>query len=409
VGKNQKNKVLLFHKTNTVVFLLKTHIFDLINYKSKYESKSMKNVKFIFMSFIALAVLSCSEETIRQNDETAVIKSTGSTKKTAAEDCSTPTLIGPADTSYNCFGLAFSLSETEEKKTMDNAEIYQAYIATGIFKEDNSNKATKVLYWNNLTDYQTGNYTAIDHAAIITDSGNTTVYSKQGLNALYKNCIGYYYLNTTKSYYRTYSLNVDLNKPATAPIRGEVFSVSLQHDAHSLGVQYSWVYDTDNLQLISNDGITLTLKVKDNAVAKSYSITLNAKHQAGVVLNGLSFPKTVTSSYSFVLASNTPPALTASFTGSNYVTQSSVGSWTATISGGALPYQHFSWWIKRHQDPNSFYTQIATGNPIHLYTTTSSKPTYFDLYFRVVDANNQIFITAPQLIQSTGPLELIDL
>lgn len=369
----------------------------------------MKKLQLFIMSFIVLTMLSCTEENVKQNNEiSATVKTTG-TQKIAAEDCSTPTLMGSADTSYNCFGLAFSLSETEEKKPMDNAEIYQAYIATGIFKEDNSNKATKVLYWNNPTDYQTGNYVGIDHAAIITDSGNTTVFSKQGLNGLYKNCIGYYYLNTSKSFYRTYSLNVDLNKPATAPIRGEIFSVSLQHDAHSLGVQYSWVYDTDNLQLISNDGITLKLKVKDNAVAKSYSITLNATHQRGVVINSLSFPKTVTSSYSFVLASNAPPALTATFTGSSYVTQASMGSWTATISGGTTPYQHFSWWIKRHQDPDSFYTQIATGNPIYLSTATSSKPTYYDLYFRVIDANNQSYSTAPQLIQSTGPLELFDL
>jgi hypothetical protein len=364
----------------------------------------MRKVTLFMMSFIVLTMLSCTDENIKQNDETAVVKSTGSTKKILAEDCTAATQIGPADTSYNCFGLAFSVSETGEKKPMDNAEIYAAYITSGLFKEDNSNKATKVLYWNELAGYNASDFRAVDHAAIITDSGNTTVYSKQGLTGLYRNCIGYYYLSPLKSYYRTYSLNVDLNKPAIAPKSGETFTVSLQHDASALEVQYSWVYDTANLELVSNNGISLTLKVKATAVPKNYTVTLNATHQRAPVLNGVSFPKTVTSSYSFTLVSTAPPALTASFTGSSYVTKTSMGSWTATASGGTAPYQ-YSWWIKRHEDPISFYNQIGVETGLYLLTKTSTKSSYYDLYLRVVDTNNQSFSTSPQIIQSTGVLE----
>ncbi len=383
------------------------YIFGLDVINPKYQLNPMKKLKLLMLSFTIVAFISCSEENNTQNAENAATKSTSITKKPAGEDCTTAVAIGPADNLYNCFGLAFSLSETGEKQVLDNAAIYAAYIDSGIFKEDNSNKATKVLYWNELEGYTARDYRAVDHAAIITDSGNTTVYSKQGLTALYKNCIGYYYLNPTKSYYRTYSLNVDLNKPAVAPVRGETFTVSLQHYAGALEVLYNWSYDTNNLELISNNGNSITLKVKQTATAGNCNVTLSATHQRGIV-NNLSFPKTVTSSYNFTLASTAPPTPTASFTGSNYVTQASMGSWTATASGGTAPYQYY-WWIKRQQDPDSFYLQIATGSPIYLFTRTSVKSTYYTMYLRVVDANGQSFNTQPQVIQSTGPLELFDL
>lgn len=383
----------------------------------------MKNVKFIFMSFIALAVLSCSEETIKQNGETALIKSTGSTKKPAGEDCSTKAMVVSEDNQYNCFGLAFLLSETEDKDKLENDEIYDQFITTGIFVEDNSSNASKVLYWNNEPDFIAKRVQGITHAAILTDGAGSTVYSKEGSIGLYKNCIEYYYLwedKTTNTppppnhFYRKYALNLELN-PHPNPIRTVPFTLSVAHDASALlEASYSWeiaAADANYLQ-IGGSGGSCTLKFSEFAPKKNYIITLKAKHQRGRIYNTISVPKELSKSITITLEGDPAPlpvALTATFTGSNYVTQSSVGSWTATISGGALPYQHFSWWIKRHQDPNSFYTQIATGNPIHLYTTTSSKPTYFDLYFRVVDANNQIFVTAPQLIQSTGPLELIDL
>lgn len=378
--------------------------------KPKINQKTMKKFKLFIMSFIVLTVLSCSEENTKQNDETAVTKITGITKKTASEDCGTPTQIVAANTLNNCFGLAFSLSETQINEQLDNYVLYNRYIKDSIFKEDNSSKATKVIYWNNITDFNSRNFVGVEHAAIIL-SGNT-VYSKQGAGgALFRNCINYYYLPDRVLYYRTYALNMDLNKPAIAPNRNETFTVSLKHFSSELEAMYTWDYDHDNLEIVNyqGTGFGITLKVKNNAVAKNYTVTLKATHQRGIIFGTTSIPKELSSSYSFTLVSTAPPALTASFTGSGYVTKTSPGTWTATISGGTAPYQHFSWWIKRHEDANSFYTQIGTGNPLHLFTTTSSKSTYYDLYFRVIDANNQIFSTAPQIIQSTGPLELFDL
>ncbi|WP_157495012.1 hypothetical protein [Flavobacterium sp. KJJ] len=374
----------------------------------------MKNLRLLIMSFIVLTFLSCSEETMKQKDEISIAKNTGSTKKPAGEDCTTAVQMGPDDPLYNCYGLAFFLSEgLGKEKPTSFYPLYQQYFNDSIFVEDNSSTATKVLYWNNAADFQNKVISAVDHVAIITDSGNSVVYSKQGDGGLFKNCITFYYINPSlKQNYRTYGLNMALQTPSTAPKRGETFTVKLKHDARILEIPYTWEYDTDNLEFVSytTDGVGLNLRVKDNAVLQSYSIKVSTTHQSGVLVDNRSFPKTLKNSYNFVLTSSTPipPALTATFTGSNYVTKTSMGSWTATISGGTLPYQHFSWWIKRHEDPNSFYTQITTGNPIHLFTTTSSKPTYYDLYFRVVDANNQIFVTSPQLIQSTGPLEPIE-
>lgn len=386
-------------------FILNYYIFGLVLTSPQIPINPMKNLKLLMMSFVILTFFSCSEETIKQDAEVvSTTKSTTTTQKILAEDCSSPTLIGAADATYNCFGLAFSLSETGEKKPMDNAEIYAAYIDSGLFKEDYSNKATKVLYWNELAGYNAKDYRAVDHAAIITDSGNTTVYSKQGLTGLYRNCIGYYYLNTAKSYYRTYSLNVDLNTPSTAPVRGQTFTVSLQHFAAALEVNYVWTYNTTNLELVSNDGSSITLKVKETAAAGSYNVGLSATHQRNVIINNASFPKTVTSSYNFTLASNTPAPPTASFTGSTYVTKTSMGSWSATVSGGTAPYQ-LTWWLKRQQDPDSFYLQVGAGSDLYLLTKTSIKSTYYNLYFRVIDANGQSFSTQPMVVQSTGVLE----
>lgn len=371
----------------------------------------MKKLKLFTMSFIVLTMLSCSEENIKQNDETAVTKSTGITKKIATLDGCTfaKVQVGPADNLYNCYGLAFYLSETGVKTFVQNQnDINTSFIQNGIFIEDNTSNATKVLYWNNEADYNARNFVAVDHAAIIVEGGNI-VFSKQGSNELFKNCIGDVYI-AGQHYYQTYSLNLALNPYETNPVRKVPFTVSLAHDATTLlNVQYDWEIDpADNnyVQIIRN-GASCSFNFKGIAPKKLYTFTLKAKHQRGIV-NGVSVAKDLTKTFSINLQGDPEPVPTASFTGSSYVTKSSIGSWTATISGGTLPYQHFSWWIKRHEDPNSSYTQIGTGNPLYLYTTTSSKSTYYDLYFRVVDANNQIFVTSPQLIQSTGPLELFD-
>ncbi|MFB3386154.1 hypothetical protein [Flavobacterium sp. LAR06] len=362
----------------------------------------MRKVTLFMMSFIVLTFLSCSEETMKQNDETAVVKNTTSTKKIASEDCGTPTQFAVANDLYNCFGLAFSVSEGLGNEQLDNYVLYNRYIKDSIFKEDNSSKATKVIYWNNVTDYNNRNFVGVEHAAVIS-SGNT-VYSKQGAGgALFRNCIDYYYIPGRVLYHRTYALNMDLNKPAVAPKRNETFTVSLKHFSSELPTIYTWDYDHDNLEQVSyqGTGFGITLKVKTNAVAKSYSVTLKATHQRGVIFNTTSLPKEITNLYSFSLASITP---TASFTGSSYVTKTSMGSWTGTASGGTGSYT-YSWWIKRQQDPDSFYLQIGTGSELYLLTKTSIKSTYYNLYLRVVDSNGQSFSTQPQVIQSTGVLE----
>lgn len=299
----------------------------------------MKNLKLFMMSFVVLTVLACSEENNQQNVENEIAKNTSITKKPAGVDCGNPIQILPANDLYNCFGLAFSVSETQTNEQLDNYELYNRYIKDSIFIEDNTSKATKVIYWNNITDFNNRNFVGVEHAAVIM-SGNT-VYSKQGAGgALFKNCIDYYYLPDRVLYYRTYALNLALNKPAVTPKRNETFTVSLKHFSPELEAMYTWDYDHDNLELapFEGTGFGITLKVKNNAVAKNYSVTLNATHQRGVIFGTTSLPKQLSNSYSFNLASITP---TASFTGSSYVTSASMGSWSATASGGTAPYQYY--------------------------------------------------------------------
>ncbi|SHL68588.1 SprB repeat-containing protein [Flavobacterium chilense] len=374
----------------------------------------MKNLRLFMISFVALTIFSCSQENIKQNDETAVAKSSGITKKTATEDCGTPKeFVLPADNLYNCHGLSFILSEkvAETKQRIEDpvTTLYELYFKSEIFKEDNSSNATKVLYWNDYDDYLANNFRAVDHSAMII--GNDIVYSKEGSNPLYKNCIQHCYLTdiTGKEHYlKKYSLNLDLNPYEINPVRKVPFTVSVAHDASALlDVQYDWVSETAdyNYVQITKTGGSCSIKFNGNAPKKLYTFTLKAKHQRGKI-NNVSFEKDLTKTFTIDLKGNPDP--TASFTGSNYVTQSSMGSWTATASGGTAPYQYY-WWIKRQQDPDSFYLQIATGSPIYLFTRTSVKSTYYTMYLRVVDANGQSFSTQPQVIQSTGPLELFDL
>lgn len=368
----------------------------------------MKNLKLMAMSFLFLTFLACSEENNPQNVENAVAVNTvsTSTKKTAVDDCGNPTEIVAANTLNNCFGLAFSLSENQVNEQLDNYVLYNRYFKDSIFVEDNTSKASKVIYWNNLTDYNSRNFVGVEHAAIIM-SGNT-VYSKQGAGgALVRNCIDYYYIPNRVLYHRTYALNLDLKKPAVAPKRDETFTVSLKHFSSELEAQYIWEYDTQNLEMVSyqGTGFGITLKVKPNAVYKTYTVTLKATHQRGVIFGTTSLPKQLSNSYSFTLtAPPTPPALTASFTGSTYVTKTSMGSWSATASGGTAPYT-YTWWIKRQQDPDSFYLQIGSGSGLYLLTKTSIKSTYYNLYVRVVDAAGTSFSTQPMVVQSTGVLE----
>jgi len=373
----------------------------------------MKKLKFFILSFIAFTMFSCSEENNLKNDKTAITKisitgntGTGSTRKLAVDDCGiAKQTAGPADTGYNCFGLAFYFSETGNKAFInDQNDIKRDFIDTGIFIEDSTSNATKVIYWNNETDFNARNFTAVDHAAIIVEGGNV-VYSKEGSNELKKNCIGHVYLDR-QHYYQTYSLNLELNPYETNPVRKVPFAVSLAHDASTLlNAQYDWVSEVSDYSYvqITRNGASCSIKFNGNAPKKMYTFTLKAKHQRGNI-NGVSFAKDLTKTFTIDLKGNPDPVPTASFTGSSYVTKTNMGSWSATVSGGTPPYT-YSWWLKRHEDPISFYLQMGTGTELYLLTKTSVKSTYYDLYFRVIDSNNQIFSTAPQIIQSTGVLE----
>lgn len=77
----------------------------------------MKNLKLFMMSFIVLTFISCSEENIQNKNETVLTKNIAATNKKATLDgCSfSKIIVGPADNLYNCFGLAFYLSEKGDK------------------------------------------------------------------------------------------------------------------------------------------------------------------------------------------------------------------------------------------------------------------------------------------------------
>lgn len=381
----------------------------------------MKKLKLLMMSCIVMTFISCSEESIKPDPSAVLTTKGGSTQKLLAEDCSTKTLIAQPDDQYNCFGLAFLLSETGDKDELDNVEIYNQYITTEIFVEDNSSNASKVLYWNNQADFDAKRVQGIDHAAILIDAGGSTVYSKQGLTGLYKNCINYYYLwenisspPPSNNWYRKYALNLELSPYETNPQRNVPFALSVAHTAPLLlEVSYDWdiaATDAAYLEIVKSGG-SCTLKFSEYAPKRSYTITLKAKHQRGGIYNGTSFPKELTKRVTINLQGDPTPVpvpLSASFTGSSYVTKTSIGGWTATASGGTAPYSYY-WWLKRQQDPDSFYLQVGTGNILHLSTNTSVKSTYYHLYVRVVDANGNSFTTQPQIVQSTGPLVPFDL
>lgn len=372
----------------------------------------MKKLKFLIMSFIVLTFVSCSEENILKNEnlaETATVSNIASTRKTSTqENCSFAKVkVGPEDNLYNCHGLSFVLSEKylETKEKIDlPGDVYTRFIQNGIFVEDSSSNATKVIYWNNLTDYKNRNFIGVDHSAIIVE-GDNIVYSKQGANEVFQNCINDVYLAGTH-YYRTYALNLALNPYETNPTRKVPFTISAIHNATSiLDVQYAWDADPADykyLRMIGN-GSSCSFEFKGEAPSKAYTFTLKAKHQRGKI-NGVSFEKEATKKVTINLTGTPEPIPTASFTGSTYVTKTSMGSWSATVSGGTAPYQ-LTWWLKRQQDPDSFYLQVGAGSDLYLLTKTSIKSTYYNLYFRVIDANGQSFSTQPMVVQSTGVLE----
>ncbi|WDF59815.1 hypothetical protein PQ462_00270 [Flavobacterium sp. KACC 22758] len=372
----------------------------------------MKKLKLLMMSCFILTFISCSDENNLKNEnltEAAATSNNASTRKTPTqENCSFAKVqVGPADNLYNCHGLSFVLSEKyiETKEKIDlPGDVYTRFIQNEIFVEDSSSNATKVIYWNNLTNYKNRDFIGVDHSAIIVE-GDNIVYSKQGANQVFKNCINDVYLAGTH-YYRTYALNLALNPYETNPTRKVPFIISAAHDASSiLDVQYSWDADPADykyLRMIGN-GSSCSFEFKGEAPSKAYTFTLKAKHQRGKI-NGTAFEKIATKSVTINLTGTPEPIPTASFTGSTYVTKTSMGSWSATASGGTAPYQ-FTWWIKRQEEPDSFYLQIATGPGLYLLTKTSIKSTYYTLYVRVVDANGQSFSTQPMVVQSTGVLE----
>lgn len=372
----------------------------------------MKKLKLLMMSCFILTFISCSDENNLKNEnltEAAATSNIASTRKTPTqENCSFAKVqVGPADNLYNCHGLSFVLSEKyiETKEKIDlPGDVYTRFIQNEIFVEDSSSNATKVIYWNNLTNYKNRDFIGVDHSAIIVE-GDNIVYSKQGANQVFKNCINDVYLSGTH-YYRTYALNLALNPYETNPTRKVPFIISAAHDASSiLDVQYSWDADPADykyLRMIGN-GSSCSFEFKGEAPSKAYTFTLKAKHQRGKI-NGTAFEKIATKSVTINLTGTPEPIPTASFTGSTYVTKTSMGSWSATASGGTAPYQ-FTWWIKRQEEPDSFYLQIGTGPGLYLLTKTSIKSTYYTLYVRVVDANGQSFSTQPMVVQSTGVLE----
>jgi len=335
-------------------------------------------------------------------------------------------LIGPADNSYNCFGLTFKKCETEEEPYIipDGLTLYNTYIASGLFVQvsEGDPRASKVLYWNNSVDFNRNDAvgaTAIDHAAMIAPGG--LVLSKEGFGGLYKNNISYYYLSETKktNLYRVYALNTALTCTNTTPKYGDTFTVSAP--AKFEGATYTWEFSTNLLQRVGGgeNSNVATFQVISTAYSVS-SIKLTVRHQL-IPIMGTLYSRTLNSSVSVVIGVKPPVPVSGYVSGSPSINVGSTGLYRVVITAGLAPYQ-IEWFLRKGNDGTGGLL-VATEETLTLKSVNAAiaqyskqaqgpmrQPTYstdFYLSARVRDANNTMCITPEFHINAFGNVNLI--
>lgn len=335
-------------------------------------------------------------------------------------------LIGPADNTYNCFGLAFKKSETEDGPYIipDGLTLYNTYIASGLFVQvsEGDPRATKVLYWNNAVDFNRNDAvgaTAIDHAAMIVSNG--LVISKEGFGSLYKNSISYYYLSDTKktNLYRVYALNTALTCTNPSPKYGDTFTVSTP--AKFEGAIYTWEFPTNLLQRvgeIENSNVA-TFKVISTTYSM-YSIKLTVRHQL-IPIIGTVYSRTLNSSVGVVIGVKPPVPVSGYVSGSPSINVGSTGTYSVTITAGLAPYQ-IEWFLRKGNDgtggvlvaTEETLTLKSVNATIASYSKQKSGPMFQPIYStdfylsaRVHDANNTMCITPEFHINAFGNVNLI--
>lgn len=117
--------------------------------------------------------------------------------------------------------------------------------------------------------------------------------------------------------------------------------------------------------------------------------------------------------------------LTASFSGNTSVSYGSTGTWTATATCGMSPYT-YEWWLGEEGTGMGAYV-VATGEELTLLsvprlskalsqqeeslsnpiTNQPIQQTCYTLYLRVLDADNNEYITAQQRIIAYGNVDLV--
>jgi hypothetical protein len=380
----------------------------------------MKKILFAYFSMTILLFACQKEESLVDNGKFSEKELSNPQIILGDEPTNEHLQIGAVDNLYNCFGLAFTLCETGEKEIGDGYSFYNDYVQTGIFKE-NGLFPSKVLYWSDAIYYAAKDPTGITHAAMITDGD--IVRSKEGLGgALYQNSINYYYLNpgVSYSYFRRYSLNMDLIMSNASPENGNIFTVRTNGSAP--GVLYQWTCTPSNvIQFYGTpSGHLATFKIISDDY-EQVTITLRATHQTeptGDNSYSRSYPVELSSNKRFTVGTPPPPpppALLANFTGSTSILVNGTGSWTATASGGISPYT-YSWWLKRSDGSTGEAYMVGTGSKLFLMSvsakSTTKQPiqtTNFDLYLKVWDSQNSIYQTSVHRITAYGNVNLVSM
>ncbi len=338
-------------------------------------------------------------------------------------------LIGPADNSYNCFGLTFKLCETAEGPYIipDGFTVYDTYIASGMFIEvsEGDTRASKVLYWNNSVDFGRNDLIgakAIDHASMIVPGG--LVISKEGFGSLYKNNISYYYLFPVEPknnlWRRAYMLNTALSCTNRTPKYGDTFTVKAP--AKLEGAVYSWSYPSGLQRIGGNENSNIATFQVISTGYSTGSIKLTVRHQILPIV-GTSYIRTLTSSVGITIGTKPPviPQVSGYITGSPSINVGKTGLYKVVITVGLAPY-HIEWFLRKGNDGTGGIL-VATEETLLLQSVNAAMASYskqqqgpmrqpiystdFYLSARVYDANNTMCITPEFHINAYGNVNLI--
>ena len=333
----------------------------------------MKNKSAILLSAIlfsaVLTFISCSDEKQTQleveNSKRMPTYSSNDLKST----CRSTDKVGGADPRYNCFGFAFSVSETGILNFWLPSYIEDHFFDNDLFVFDDGPTASKVFYWE--TSVEVGNISTSHHAAIITDwnGGLCDVRSKCQVDDLYDHCLTYdASLQKTTNFYERYGLNMkNLTVSGFSPVRGKEFFLSVPADGSSIGVEYIWIYDHSQItRLVGYPAYKPKFRIRDDAPGGTIEISVLATHQkVKTGPDNKAFPKTIEIEYPFKF--RLPPLpLGVSVSGPLCSPQSAqTCTWTAVTTGGTLPFT-YKWTYRIYRGIRQI-PGTSTSNTLSVY------------------------------------------